>query len=103
MYTFSTKETKQTWETWQRRFGHVSYKGLRKLLYEKLVDGFTVNKHTPMPDCTSCAEGKQSVQPFGKKTENARRNKGELTHMDLLYGANTMFPQYMDTNSTSSW
>jgi hypothetical protein len=72
IYSFSTKETSQTWETWHRRFGHISYKGLRKIYHEKLVDGFTVDQRSPQPDCTSCTEGKQSVKPFDKKNESTR-------------------------------
>src|SRR6267154_510748 len=83
IYSFSSKEIKQTWETWHRRFGHVSYKGLKTLNNENLLDGFTVDPQTPTPDCPSCTEAKQSVKPFGPKTDNTRKNKGELTHMDL--------------------
>ena len=83
IYTFSCKEAKQTWETWHRRFGHVSYKGLKKLFQERLLDGFTVDQNTPTPDCTSCTEAKQSVKSFGTRTESTRKNKGELTHIDL--------------------
>ena len=82
-YTFSCNESKQSWETWHRRFGHVSYTGLKKLLDERLLDGFTVDANTPTPDCISCTEAKQSVKPFGEKDDTARKNKGELTHIDL--------------------
>jgi hypothetical protein len=68
-YTFSCKEAKQTWETWHRRFGHVSYKGLKKLYEERLLDSFTVETNTPTPDCISCTEAKQSVKPFPARTE----------------------------------
>jgi hypothetical protein len=82
-YIFSSQETKQSWETWHRRFGHVSYKGLKKLLDERLLEGFTVDATTPMPDCVSCTEAKQSVKPFPSRSESARQNKGELTHIDV--------------------
>jgi len=82
-YAFSCAEPKQNWETWHRRFGHVSYKGLRKLYNDKLVDGYTVDKDTPTLACESCTEAKQSVKPFPKDTEHAQRQKGELTHIDL--------------------
>ena len=65
-YTFLCQELKQTWETWHWHFGHVSYKGLKKIQEDKLVDGFTVNMNTLMPDCTSCIEAKQSVKPYAK-------------------------------------
>ena len=41
----------------------VSYKGLKKLHEEQLLDGFTVNPNTLTPDCTSCTKAKQSVKP----------------------------------------
>src|SRR6267154_2602667 len=81
-YTFFSTETKQPWETWHRRFGHVSYKGLKTLHNERLLNGFTVDPETPMPDCMSCTEAKHSVKPFRTKADNLC-NKGKLTHMDL--------------------
>ena len=65
-YTFLCQENKQTWETWYQHFGHVSYKGLKKLHDDKLLDSFTVDVNIPMPDCTSCIEAKQSVKPYVK-------------------------------------
>jgi hypothetical protein len=41
--TYMAAEPAQSWETWHKRFGHISYSGLQKLLDEKLVDGFTVD------------------------------------------------------------
>ena len=82
-YTFSCQELKQTWETWHQRFGHVSYKGLKKLQEDKLLNGFTVNVNTPMPDCTSCIKVKQLVKPYAKWSEHTCTNKGKITHMDL--------------------
>jgi hypothetical protein len=79
---FMTTQGSQSWETWHKRFGHVGYGGLQKLLDDKLVQGFTVDTNTPKPDCVACTEGKLSTEPY--KT-NAHRNTapGELTHIDL--------------------
>jgi transposase InsO family protein len=82
-YTFSCREPLQTWETWHRRFGHVSYDGLRKLHTKRLIQGFTVDPKTPTPDCTTCTQAKQMRKPFDYKSDKRRRSKGELTHMDL--------------------
>ncbi len=82
-YALSCTEPKQSWETWHRRFGHVSYKGLKLLFHKNLVDGFTVNTETPIPACISCIEAKQTVTPFDSATQTKQRNKGELTHIDL--------------------
>ena len=83
IYVFSCNEAKQSWEIWHRRFGHVGYKGLRKLYNERLVDGFSVDTKTPTPDCIPCTEAKHSVKPFTAKTPRITRQKGELTHIDL--------------------
>jgi len=82
-YTLSCQEIKQTWETWHWCFGHVSYKGLKKLQDDKLLEGFMVDMNTLMPDCTSCIKAKQSVKPYMKRSKNACTKKGKITHMDL--------------------
>jgi hypothetical protein len=82
-YIFSCTEVKQSWETWHKRFGHVSYDGLKKLHAKGLIEGFTVDASTPTLDCVSCTEVKQSRKPFEAKSDTRRTNKGELTHMDL--------------------
>ena len=80
--TFIGCEPVLNWETWHRRFGHVAYSGLRKLLDKKLVDGLHVDEHSPTPDCIACTEAKQYVEPF-PKTSNRITKSGELTHIDL--------------------
>jgi hypothetical protein len=82
-YTFASTEQKQSWETWHRRFGHISYTGLKYIQSKRLVDGFTVDASTSQPDCVACTEAKQSVKPFHKDNQSAHTKKGELTHMDL--------------------
>jgi GAG-pre-integrase domain len=81
-YVFSTSVQTQSWETWHRRFGHVGYTGLQKLLDDELVDGFTVDTSSPKPDCIACTEAKQSVEPFNAVSHRTTE-PGELTHMDL--------------------
>jgi hypothetical protein len=80
--TFLGEETAIDWETWHRRFGHVGYSGLQKLLDHNMVDGFNVDTHTPKPDCVTCTEAKQHVEPFPKSTDRTTE-PGELTHIDL--------------------
>ena len=80
--TFAATEPAHSWETWHRRYGHVSYSGLQKLLDKKLVEGFTVDTQSPKPDCAACTEAKQSVKPFNK-TLNRKMEPGDLTHIDL--------------------
>ena len=80
--TFEVKDANQTWETWHKRYGHVSYSGLRRLYHDNMVDGFTVDLNSPMPNCVACTEAKQTVEPYGKHHERDTE-PGELTHIDL--------------------
>ena len=61
---YASTENLQSWETWHRRFGHVSYTGLQKLLEENLVDGFNIDVHMLKPDCVVCTEAKLAVEPY---------------------------------------
>ena len=80
--TFVANNKLPTWETWHRRFGHVGYTGLQKLLDGKMVEGFTVDEDSPKPDCIACTEAKQHVEPF-LKSSIRKTEAGELTHIDL--------------------
>ena len=80
--TFIANNKLPTWETWHRRFGHVGYTRLQKLLNGKMVEGFTVDKGSPMPNCIVCTEAKQHVEPFPKSLIR-KTEAGELTHIDL--------------------
>jgi GAG-pre-integrase domain len=76
--TFQAAEPTQSWEIWHKRYGHIGYSGLQKLLDLNLIDGFTVDTRTPKPDCMTCTEAKQTEEPFNKFTEPS-----ELTHIDV--------------------
>ena len=80
--TFQATEPSQSWETWHKRYGHVGYSGLQKLLDLNLVDGFTVDSRTPKLDCVACMEAKQTEEPFNKTTNRVTK-PGELTHIDV--------------------
>lgn len=79
---FVTNEPAQSWETWHKRFGHIGYSGLQQMLDHDLVDGFSVDTQTPKPDCVTCTEAKQSVEPFGPHSDR-KTKPGDLTHIDL--------------------
>ncbi len=81
-FSFTASEPPKSWETWHKRFGHIGYKGLQRLLDENLVEGFTVDKQSPKPDCAACTEAKQSEKPFGISTRQTTK-PGELTHIDV--------------------
>ena len=79
---FNATSSSQTWETWHRRFGHVGYSGIKKLLDSQLVDGLKIDTNSPKPDCIACTEAKLSETPYGPTSGRPTR-PGELTHMDL--------------------
>jgi hypothetical protein len=80
--TYAAVKTLESWETWHKRFGHISYRGLEKLLKDHLVDGFNIDTRTPKLDCIACTEAKQRVEPH-QKIVNRHTMPGELTHIDL--------------------
>ena len=80
--TFMTTGSNPSWEMWHRRFGHISYDGLQKLLQKNMVNGFEVSKESAPSDCVTCVEAKMTVDSY--KTVPKRHQKpGELTHIDV--------------------
>jgi Reverse transcriptase (RNA-dependent DNA polymerase)/GAG-pre-integrase domain/Integrase core domain len=82
LQTFMTTSPTQSWETWHKRYGHVGYSGLQKLVDQHMVDGFTVDVNSTKPDCETCVQAKQTREPF-KGISNKNTKAGELTHIDL--------------------
>ena len=81
-HSFISNDDIQDWETWHKRYGHIGYSGLQKLIDLKMVDGFTVNNDSRKPDCEICTQAKQTVKPFdGILDRNSK--PGEPTHIDL--------------------
>ena len=80
-YSFSATKPTQTWETWHRRYGHISYSGLKKLYSSNLVNSFNVNTRLPTPDCSVCIQGKQAVTAFLLRSvgHSADRREGLCT------------------------
>ena len=80
--TYVANSSAPNWETWHKRFGHVGYSGLQKLLENELVEGLEINKKTPKPDCIAYMEAKLSEASYGPAT-NRYTWPGQLTHLDL--------------------
>jgi len=80
--TFICTDSAQSWETWHKRYGHIGYSGLQKLLDNNMVEGLKVDMNMPKPDCVACMEAKQHVKPFPKIT-NRNTQTGDLIHIDL--------------------
>jgi hypothetical protein len=47
-----------------------------------VVLGFTVDVHSPKPDCIACTEAKHAEVPYTKHVDRETK-PGELTHIDL--------------------
>ena len=77
-----TVATMHSWETWHKRYGHIGYAGLQKLLDNRLVEDFAVDIPTTKSPCIACSEGKQSESIFGA-VPNRKTTAGEITHMGL--------------------
>ena len=82
LHTYQTMEPVQNGETWHKHYGHISYSGLQKLLDKYMVEGFTVDKTSPKPDCEACIQAKQTIEPFNK-TKNQITKPGNITHINL--------------------
>ena len=79
--TFVINNKLPTWGTWHQHFGHVGYTRLQKLLDGKMVEGFTVDKDFPKPNCIVCTEAKQHIEPFPKSSIRMIE-ASELMHID---------------------
>ncbi|KAL6345128.1 hypothetical protein AAG906_013612 [Vitis piasezkii] len=74
--------TQNLFHLWHRKYGHLSYKGLRALLYKNMVRGlpqFSVSSVT----CTNCINGKQHRDPIPKKSTWRATQKLELIPIDI--------------------
>lgn len=67
---------------WHRRYGHLSYKGLRTLQYKKMVHGLP-NFSSSTTNCAHCIKGKQHRDPIPKKSTWRATQKLELIHADI--------------------
>ncbi|CAL9004184.1 unnamed protein product, partial [Prunus brigantina] len=67
---------------WHRRYGHLSYKGLRTLLYKNMVRGLPQLSASSVT-CTDCINGKQHRDPIPKKSTWRATQKLELIHADI--------------------
>lgn len=80
--TFLQIATEDSSQLWHRRFGHLSYKGLRTLQYKQMVKGLPLLK-TPNKSCTKCFVGKQHRDAIPKKSQWRASQKLQLVHADI--------------------
>ena len=81
-FTFNAHRLVPSWEDWHKRFGHVSYSGLKNLLDKNLAKTFNVDTESFKPDCIACMEAKMTTTPYGLSTKRFSL-LGQLTHVDL--------------------
>jgi transposase InsO family protein len=74
--------TQNLFHLWHQRYGHLSYKGLRTLLYKNMVRGLP-QLFASSVTCTDCINGKQHRDPIPKKSTWRAAQKLELIHADI--------------------
>jgi len=81
-FSFNANTSALSWEIWHKRFSHVRYLGLQKLMDKLMVNGFHVDMCSPRPDCVACTKAKHSKKPFGLAEKRVTKF-GKLTHVNL--------------------
>lgn len=67
---------------WHKRYAHLNYQSLEKLIKRNLVDGIEKNTQiSKINFCEPCISGKMSKQPFGTRTRSKRLL--EIVHTDV--------------------
>ena len=69
-------------QLWHRRYGHLSYKGMRTLQFKKMVHGLP-QLDVPTTVCKDCMIGKQQRNSFPNKSIWRASQKLQLIHADL--------------------
>ncbi|GJZ85113.1 retrovirus-related pol polyprotein from transposon TNT 1-94 [Tanacetum coccineum] len=67
---------------WHKRFGHLHMKGLRTLVYRKMVNGLPLLKASSKL-CSECVEGKQSRDRFQQSSAWRATQPLQLIHSDI--------------------
>lgn len=70
-----------TLETWHRRFGHVGYDTLKRIVTLQCVDGMIVEGDPHPPECVACVTGKFRRSPFPPDTKTYAPL--EMLHSDI--------------------
>ncbi|KZV81015.1 hypothetical protein EXIGLDRAFT_596948, partial [Exidia glandulosa HHB12029] len=67
-----------------RRYGHLSFSGLRTLASKGLVKGFDLDESSlPSPSCEACIQAKQAHRPFPAEASNRSNTAGERVMSDV--------------------
>ena len=68
---------------WHRRFGHINFDYLSKMIKNKLISGVKIDPPTTLEPCEACIIGKQARQPFKSSGIIKTMKKLDLIHSDL--------------------
>lgn len=85
--TILLAKPKESAELWHRRYGHIGYSGLEKLVSGNLVTGINLTPQeiklaAASGVCGTCVDAKQTRQPFEAAEERSVKPL-DLIHMDL--------------------
>ncbi|GJS42855.1 putative ribonuclease H-like domain-containing protein [Tanacetum coccineum] len=69
---------------WHRRFGHINFKNMKKLVRGNLVRGLPSKIFENDHSCVACQKGKQHKASYKAKLMNFIRKPLHMLHMDLL-------------------
>jgi hypothetical protein len=82
----ANKSGKETAELWHRRYGHLGYSNLQRLVSDNMVKGINIKasdfKGNQQETCESCILGKQHRKSFQQSTSDSTIQL-QLLHMDL--------------------
>ena len=68
---------------WHKRFGHIGYQSLNKLIKDEMVTGLDCNITSEPILCEPCIDGKHHRQKFPKGTAERASKTLELVHSDV--------------------
>ena len=107
-----TSVNEKSLSIWHQRFGHLNHQDVLKLQSENMVEGLTISK-SKVPDgevCEGCVLGKQTRNPFPKKSSSKSNEVLERIHTDVCgpisvssIGGSLYFITFIDDYSNHLW
>ena len=105
----TTDDTEDVAHLWHRRFGHLSYKGLKTLQTKSMVRGLPSFPEGEIV-CTNCLKGKQHRDVIPRRSTWRASEKLELVHADICgpispfsEGNKRYFICFIDDYSRKAW
>ena len=95
---------------WHRRFCHIGFDNLRKIIKNDLVDGIDVKITKEKYACENCYDGKNHKIPFYPNKSESNRNPISLIHSDICgpikpesLGGGNYFITFIDDATRFCW